>query len=230
MHTSIARTLKHDIIQFSVGLGMEFVKNDSVGIKAVLIRHIRRQSFVLAPRRNVLHFLLRSLYIHLVCKHGTPLDHCESNVKDDLCLVAVSGTAVHLRSRLKVRTEEVQRNGGGKLGLALLLGDLDIGGIKLSVAVGLQNTEDISDDLFLPVDQLERLTVPRSLGMTAELLNEAHRMIGGILVIVTVLRHKAGRLIMFQFSYHRQKNSRHPDGCDFLYYEQQPRRAVRLFV
>ena len=33
--------------------------------------------------------------------------------------------------------------------------------------------------------------------MTAELFDKANRMIGGILIVVAILRHEAGRLIMF---------------------------------
>ena len=197
LHSCITAAFQHDIIQFSIGLGVQLIKNDPVGIKAVLVRYIGRQSFVLASGGDVLHFLLGCLYIHFACQHRTSFYHCEGNVKYDLCLVSVCGTAVHFRSRLKVRTEKVQCNSGSKLRLALLLGNFDISGIELPIAVRLQDTEDIPDDLLLPVNQLKGLTIPGAFGMTAELFDKANRMIGGILIVVAILRHEAGRLIMF---------------------------------
>ena len=112
----------------------------------------------------------------------------------------------------------------------MLLRYFDVGGIELPITVWLQNTEDVPDDLLLPVDQLKGLTVPGAFGVTAELFDEAHRVIGGILIVVAVLRHEAGRLIMFQFSYHRHKKQPLPRRVRLSYYEQQPRRAVCLFV
>lgn len=51
--------------------------------------------------------------------------------------MAVSGATVHLGTFLTVTAGEQQCNSGGKLGFALFLGNLNICGIELTVAVGL---------------------------------------------------------------------------------------------
>ena len=45
-----------------------------------------------------------------------------------------------------------------RVAILLLLGDLDIGGSELAVAVGFDGAEQVTDDLFLPVDELEGLS------------------------------------------------------------------------
>ena len=81
----------------------------------------------------------------------------------------------------------------------MLLGDLNISGIELSVAVGLQRSEHITDDLFLPVNQFKWLSRPCAFGM-AQSLNEANRIVSGIFIVVRSLGFEFGRLVLFQFS------------------------------
>ena len=41
LHPGITRALEHDIKEFPIGLGVQFIEDHTVGIEAVLIRHIR---------------------------------------------------------------------------------------------------------------------------------------------------------------------------------------------
>ena len=81
----------------------------------------------------------------------------------------------------------------------MLLGDFDVGGIELAVAVGLQRSEYITDDLLLPVDQFKRLSCPGAFGMT-QAFNKGNRIISSILIVVRAFGFETGWLILFQFS------------------------------
>ena len=197
----VTAALGHDVVQLAVRLGMQFIEHHAVDIKAMLVRHVGGQSLVLAARGNVLHFLLAGFDVHLPFQLRLPPYHLQGNVKNDLRLVSVCGASVDLRARLKIRTEKIQRHSCRKFALALLFRYLDVCRIELTVSVRFQNAENVPDDLFLPVDQFKRLTIPRAFRVAAEFLYKAHSMVGGILVVVRIRRHESGGLVFLQFSH-----------------------------
>ena len=80
-------------------------------------------------------------------------------------LVTVGGTAIHLRALFIVGTEKIQCHGSGKFTLTLFLRYFDVSRVELPVPIRLQNAEDITDNLLLPVDKLKRLVCPCTFGM-----------------------------------------------------------------
>ena len=174
---------------------MKLVKNYSVNVKAVLVGDIGRQRFILTAGGDKFHFLLACFDVHFLFKLRLPFYHLQSDVKNDLCLVPVSGASVHLSARFKIRAEQIQCDRCSEFGLALLFRNFNIRRIELTIAVGLQYAEDISDDLFLPVYKLERFAVPCSFGVTAEPFYKANGVVGGVLIIVAVLRHEPRRFV-----------------------------------
>lgn len=76
-------------------------------------------------------------------------------IEHDGRLLAVSGASVDLGAFLAVPTGQKQGHGSGQLGFALFLGNLNVCGIELAVAVGLQRPEDVPDDLLLPVNEFK---------------------------------------------------------------------------
>ena len=107
----------------------------------------------------------------------------------------------------------------------MFLGYLDVGSVELPIAVRLEDTKDVPDDLLLPVNQLEGFSRPGALGM-AEALDEHDGIIRSVRIIVGSFLHEPCRLVVLQFSRcpHLQgiKNSRHRNRCDLPYNEQQP--------
>ena len=82
--------------------------------------------------------------------------------------------------------------------LSLLLGDLDISRVKLPIAIGLYRPEQISDNLFLPVNQFERMAGPGPLGV-AQALDEGYGVICQFLVIGGRFGFEFGGLVLFKF-------------------------------
>ena len=120
--------------------------------------------------------LLGIQYLDPLGERRTHPHHVSRHIENDGCLLAVGGTAVDLGAFLSVTAGEQKRHGSGKFRFALLLGDLDVGGVELPIAVGLEDTENVPDDLLLPVNKLEGLSRPGALGM-AEALDEHHGII-----------------------------------------------------
>ena len=137
LHPGIAGTLEHDVKELSVGLGMQLVKDHPVGIKAVLVRHICRQYLVGGVGRQIGDLLLRFQYFYTLGKCRAEPHHIHRHIKDDLGLVTVGSTPIHLSTLLAVPAKEQERHSSGKLGFALFLRDLDVGRVELPVAVGL---------------------------------------------------------------------------------------------
>ena len=79
-------------------------------------------------------------------------------------MVTVSGTSVHLGAFLTVTAGQKKSDCGGKLGFALLLWNFNVGGVELSVAVGFDRAEHITDNLLLPVNQFKGLSRPGAFG------------------------------------------------------------------
>src|SRR5699024_11498753 len=61
-------------------------------------------------------------------------------------------------------------------------------------------TKKHHETLHLPFDKFKGPSPPGTIGM-AEGLDEHHRIIGGVLIVVRGLRHKPGGLVFFQFSH-----------------------------
>lgn len=70
------------------------------------------------------------------------------HIENNGCLLAVGSASVDLGSFLSVTAGEQKRHRGGKLGLTLFFRNLDVGSIELPIAVGLENAEDVPNDLF----------------------------------------------------------------------------------
>ena len=79
--------------------------------------------------------------------------------------MTIRSTAVNFGSFLTVTTCEEKCNRCRKLGLTHLFGDFDVGGVELTVAVRLERSEQITDDLFLPIKKLKAFTRPRAFGV-----------------------------------------------------------------
>lgn len=107
-------------------------------------------------------------------------------------MLTIRSTAVDFGSFLAIATREEKCNRCRKLGLAHLFGDFDVGGVELSVTVGLERSEQISDDLFLPIKKLKAFTRPGAFCM-AQALDEVDRIVGGIFIVNGVLGFELGR-------------------------------------
>ena len=114
-------------------------------------------------------------------------------------LLAVSCVAIDLSTLLAVAAGEQQRNGSCQLGFAHLLGYLHIGRVELPVAIGLQDAEQVADNLLLPVDELKGPARPSALGV-AQALDEIHRVIRSVLIVDGVLGLECCGLIFLQLS------------------------------
>ena len=198
LHPRVAGALEHDVEELPVRLRVQLVENNAVSVEAVLVRHIRRQNLVGTVGRFVDELLLRLQYLHALGQRRTEPHHVHRHVKYDLRLVAVGGAAVHLGTFLSVSAGEEKRDGGGKLRLALFFSYLDVRRIELAVSILLQNAEQVSDDLFLPVDKLKRLSRPGAFRV-AQGLYEHDRVVGGVFVVTGGLRHEPRGGVFFQF-------------------------------
>ena len=199
LHTGIAGAFGHNIKQLSVGLGMQLVKHHAVGVETVLVANIRRKHLVDTARWLIDEPFLGIQYLHSFCQCWTHPHHVGGYIKNDGCLLTVGGTTVDLGAFLAVTAGQQKCNSGSQFGLALFLWDLDVCGIKLAIAVGLQRSENVPDDLLLPVDQFKGLSRPGALGV-AKALDKADRIVSRVLVIVGTLGHETGRLVLFQLS------------------------------
>ena len=132
-------------------------------------------------------------------------DHVGGDLEDDAGLLPVGRAPVDLGGLLPVPAGQQQRDRGGQLGLALLLGDFHIGGGELAVAVGLDGAEQVAHDLFLPTQQCEGFSCPAAFGV-AQRLNERHGEVGFALVVGGAVCHEPGWLI----------RARHRGGSSFL--------------
>ena len=170
-----------------------------MGIEAVLVTDISRKHLIDTARWLVNEPLLGVQYLNPLGECRTHSHHICRHIEHDGCLLPVGGAAVHLGAFLTITASKKQRHGSGKFGLALLLGNFDVCGIELAVAVGFQRSEDVADDLLLPVDEFKGLSCPGTFGV-AQALNEHDRIVGGIFVIMRGLVHELCWLVLFQLS------------------------------
>ena len=80
--------------------------------------------------------------------------------------------------------------------IAVLLGNLNVGGVELPVSVGLDASEDVPDNLLLPVDQREGFSCPCTFGVT-EALDERDSVVSLGLVIDGVFCLELRRCVFF---------------------------------
>ena len=199
LHSRVAGALQHYVEELPVGLGVQLIEDDAVGVEAVLVGDVRRKHLIRGVRRLIHELLLRLQNLHPFGERRTELYHIDRHVKDDLRLIAVRRAAVDLGAFLAVAAGEQKGYRRGKLTLSLFFRDLHVGGIELPVAVLLQNAEKIAHDPLLPVDELERFPGPCAF-CVAERLDEHDRVVRRLLVVVRGLRHEPRRGVLLQLS------------------------------
>ena len=205
-----------------------------MGIETVLVTDVGRKHLVDTARWLIDQPLLGIQYLDPLCQCRTHTNHVGGNIENNGCLLTIRSTAIHFGSFFAVTAGQEQRNSGGQFRFALLFGDLNVGGIELPVAVGLQSAKHIPDDLFLPVDEFKGLSGPCAFRMT-QAFYEIDRIVGGIFIVVGAFRQKTGRLVLLQFPDMRSppmgiKNSRYRNRCDFVYEEQSLTGSVLLVM
>lgn len=204
---------------------VQLIEHHAVGIETVFVAHISREHLVDTARWLINEPFLGIQYLDPFGERRTHPHHIRRHVENDGRLLTVSGAAVHFGSFLSVTAGKQKCHRSRKLGLALFLGNLNVCRVELPIAVRLEDTEDVPNDLLLPVDKLEWLSCPGALGV-AEALDEHHGIIRCVHIVVGGFLHEPCRCVFLQFSRspHLQgiKNSRHRNRCDLLYNEQQP--------
>ena len=198
LHPGIAGTFCHNIEQLPVRLGMQLIKDHSVDIKSMFAVCLRGQYLIKTVGRLINDPLLGSQDLYPPVQRRAHPHHIRRHLKNNGGLLSVSGTAIHFRAFLPIAAAEQKGYRCSQFGFPLLLRDLNVRGIKLPVSIRLQNSEQIPDDLLLPVDQFKRLSRPSPLRMT-ETLDEVHGKIRRLLVVNRILRLELCRLIFLQF-------------------------------
>ena len=183
---------------------MQLVKHHAVGVEAVLVADIGGEHLVDTARWLINEPLLGIQYLDPLGECRTHPHHIRCHIEHDGSLLTVGGTAVNLGAFLTITTGEQQRNRCGKFGFALLFRNLDVGGVELPVAVGLQRSKNVPDDLLLPVDEFKGLPCPGAFGV-AQAFDEHDGIIRSILIVVRGFLHEPGGFVFFQFThlYHR---------------------------
>ena len=199
LHPGIAGALGHDIKELPVGLGMQLVEHHTVDIEAVLGICLRRQHLIEAVGGLIDDSLLGGQDFHSLIERRTHTHHVGGHVENNGRLLAVSCAAIDLGPLLAITAGEQQRNGSGQLRFAHLLRNLHIGRVELPVAVGLENAEQVADNLLLPVDEFKGRASPGALGV-AQALDEIHRVIRSVLIVDRVLGLECCGLIFLQLS------------------------------
>ena len=207
LHTRITGALGHNIKELPVGLGVQLIKHHAVDIKAVFTVGFCRKHLIKTIGRSVNDTLGGRQDFDAPVERRTHPDHIGCHFKNDGCLLTIRSTAVDLCTLLTVAACEQERHRSGQLRLAHLLGYLNVGGVELSVAVGLERSEDIPDDLLLPVNQLEGLSGPCAFGV-AQTLYEADRIIRSVLIVIGILGGKLRRFIFLQLTDSRSPPSK----------------------
>ena len=199
LHSGITGTFGHNIKQLAVGLGVQLVEYHTVCIEAVLVADIGGEHLVDTTRWLINEPLLGIQYLDPLGERRTHPHHVSRHIENDGCLLTVGGTAVDLGAFLSVTAGEQKCHRSGKFGLALLLRDFDVCGVELPIAVGLEDTKDVPNDLLLPVNKLEGLSCPGAFGV-AETFDEHDGIIRSVRIIVGSFLHEPCRLVVLQFS------------------------------
>jgi len=150
LRACVAGALGHDVEELPVRLGVQLVEDHPVDVESVLGVGLGAQHLVEAVGRLVHDALGGREDLHAPVQRGAHAHHVGRHLEDDGGLLAVGGASVDLRALLEVGAGQKQRHRGGELALAVLLGDLDVGGVELPVSVRLHDAEQVADDLLLP--------------------------------------------------------------------------------
>ena len=199
LHSGVTGAFGHNIKEFSIRLRVQLIKYHTVDIEAVLTVCLCRQHLIEAVGRLVDDTLLGGQNFYTAIQRRTHTHHISSHVKNDGCLLAVSCTAIDLGTFLTVAAGKQKGHRSGKLGLAHLLRNFHIGCRELSITVGFDGAEDVSDNALLPVNQLKRLTGPCAFGV-AEAFYKIDCVIRQFFIVGGVRRHELRQCVVFKFS------------------------------
>ena len=123
------------------------------------------------------------------------LHHLVGNIKNNGCLLTVSGSTVDFGRRLIIGKKQIQGHRSGKLGLAVLLTYFDISRAKLTVSLFIHDAEHIPDDLLLPRKQPEPLARPLAFGM-AQVFDKSHCPVCFCGIVMAGRKHEPAGLII----------------------------------
>ena len=199
LHPGVTGAFCHDIKELAVGLGVQLIEHHAVGIKSVFVAHIGRKHLIDTARWLVNEPLLGIQYLDPLGKCRTHSNHIRRHVEHDGRLLTVGGAAVDLGAFFTITAGKQKCHRSGKLGLALLFWNLNVCCIELPITVWLEDTENVPDDLLLPVNQLEGFSRPGAFGV-AETFDEHYGIIRCIHIVVGGFLHEPCGLICFQFS------------------------------
>ena len=165
--SGVAGALRHDIVQRACWLGVQLIKDAGGHVQAVLGCNLTGQHLIDGAGRLVDHALHRWDDLDALHERRGLLHHVHSNVEHDGRLLPVRRTGINLRLPLIIVDQHVQRDGRAQLALAILLRDFDVrrsvlplGGVILA-----HGAKHIPDDLLLPGQQLEGLSMKLTLGV-----------------------------------------------------------------
>ena len=127
----------------------------------------------------------------------THLHHIRRHLKNDRSLLAVGGTAIHL-ARSSPSPQVSRRPPQRPAPICPFSWDFDVGGVELSIAVLFDHAEQVADNAFLPVNQLEGLSRPGAFGV-AETLDEADGIVRQGFVVVGPLAMKGVGVYFLSF-------------------------------
>ncbi|CRH93368.1 Uncharacterised protein [Chlamydia trachomatis] len=156
LRASITRTLGHHVEQGTARLGVEFVEDDTRNVEPVLRIRLSAQHLIEGVGGLVNNPLLRGKNLDTLGQRWTHADHVRRDLKHNRGLLAVCRAPIHFSAFFTIPAGEQERDRCGKLRLAHLLRNLDIGGGELAVTVRFDGAEQVTDDLLLPINELER--------------------------------------------------------------------------
>lgn len=120
-----------------VRLGVQFIEHDSVDIESVLAVRLGGKHLIEGVGRHIHDALLRGQDFDALVQGGTHSYHIGSDVKHDRRLLTVGSAAVYFGAFLTVAARQKQGDRSGKLGLSVLLRNLDVCRVELAVAIRL---------------------------------------------------------------------------------------------
>ena len=198
LHPGIPGAFGHHIEQFPIGLGVEFIKDHTVDVEPMLGVGFCRKDLVETVGGPEYHPFLGGQDLDPLAEGRTHPNHVRRHFKYDRSLLPVCRTAIDLRPFFPVPTTEKERHRSRQLTFSLFFGDFNVGGVELPIAVGLYGAEQVPDDLLLPVDELEGMARPGSLGV-AQALDKGHSIIRQFLVVGRRFGLEFCRLVFFEF-------------------------------
>ena len=165
LFSGVAAALSHHVIQGSRGLRVELIKDTGRNVQAMLGRNLRGKHLINAACGLIDHAFGGGDDLDQLTQRGILLDHIHRHVKHDGRLLTVAGAGINLRLPFVIVNEHIERQRRAQLGLAVFLANLDIHLIVLPhgrIFVP-HRAEYVADDLLLPGQQLEGLSVKFSL-------------------------------------------------------------------